>query len=131
MAIEIHGAPRVAEEPEFGAFVVRVPLNETPSADWLQHFRTLRLPGHAHRAVEDSLTFYLDRNDQDVARVMRGIAAAVEKANLMAERSAEDDEKAAIKWASAMKSKREKIDKKLDEWWGEHEKKRAEALPSA
>jgi hypothetical protein len=115
--IAIAGSPRLAEEPAFGALIVFVPLNETPSDAWLQHFRATRLPGHAHRKADSGLVFNLDRNDQDVAHVMRDIAAAIVKSNEDSVTLAEADEKAAIKWDSAMKSKREKIDKRLAEWW--------------
>jgi hypothetical protein len=129
MTIEISGAPFLADEPEFGALVVRVPLNEEPSPAWLQHFRTQQLPGHAHKTVEGGLVFYLDRNDQDVARAMRGILAAIDIANERVRGTALDDEKAEIKWKSAMDGKKEKIDKKLAEWWAS-EGERSESLPS-
>ena len=124
--LAITGAPHLAEEPSFGALAILVPLSETPSDAWLQHLRATRLPGYAHKKAESGLVFHLDRNDQDVVRAMRGIAEAIEAANIAAAGSAETDRKAAIKWDSAIKSKREKIDKKLGEWWEQEESKKVE-----
>lgn len=129
MSIKIVGAPRLAEDPEFGARSVLVPLNETPSATWLSHFRANKLPGHAHRVVENGIVFELDRNDMDLVRRMRDVAKAVETTNANSAAAAEDDEKAAIQHDSETASKRKKLDEKLANWWAEHQHDEPEALP--
>ncbi|HSC20549.1 MAG TPA: hypothetical protein VLC07_02370 [Solirubrobacterales bacterium] len=132
MVIEIADAPRLVDDDKFSSVSILVPLNETPTASWLGHFRHQKeLPGIAHRITEGGIVVHLDRGDFDILDAIRRIASGITKANSEAAESAETDEKAAIQQESEKNSKRKKLDGQLAQWWEEQQKKAPGKLQSA
>jgi hypothetical protein len=131
MAVEITDAPRLVDDEHFASLSILVPLNETPPAAWLHHFRRQKeLPGLAHRIVEGGIVVHLDRGDMDILDAIRRIDSAITGASADSAAAAEANEKTAIQRASEKKSKREKLDGLLSRWW-EEQKKASGNLPSA
>jgi hypothetical protein len=132
MAIEIAEAPRLVDDDKFSSVSILVPLNQTPTASWLSHFRHQKeLPGIAHRITEGGIVVHLDRGDFDILDAARRIAVGITEANSEAAKSEEADEKAAFQRESEKKSKREKLDRQLAQWWEEQQKKAPGELQSA
>lgn len=118
MPIEISEAPTVVRAgPRFAGPTISVRLTDTPSVAWLKVLAEQELPGKAHRAVEDRVEFYLDRDARDVVAAVRRIDEAIRATNGSYEEQQAEMQRTAAQTDERQAAQTEKMNRQLQGWW--------------